>query len=179
MWRASSPSLTLQRVALHLLVQARLGEAEDLKKEGNDLFRRSEWNEALQCYRNGLARLPKRRDPVPLSPPASSSSPGPPTTDDAGDPPSPVAEGEVHGASTDAENQSEPSDRVNADSPLERECAKARSVLHANIATCHLKLASAHTHTFRIRFLTHTPCRVKMRMPLKRALKVRIGHCDT
>lgn len=158
MWRARAgpPSLTLQRIALHLLVQARLGEAEELKKEGNDLFRHGEWIEALHCYRNGLARLPKRRDPVPSPPPASSSSPGSPTTDDAGDPPSPLAEGQVHGASADANNQSEPSDHVNTDSPLERECAKARSVLHANIAACHLKMASAHTHTFRTRFLTHS-----------------------
>jgi len=116
-------------------VQARLEEAEELKQEGNNIFRLSKWNEALQCYRNGLARLPERRDPPP---PASSSSPRPPTTDDEGD--SPPAEGEVPGASTDAESQSEPSDRVNVDSPLERECAKARSVLHANIGACHLKL---------------------------------------
>ncbi|KAF8507071.1 TPR-like protein [Russula emetica] len=123
-------------------VQARLEEAEELKQEGNDLFRSSKWNEALQSYRNGLARLPKRRDPP--SPPASSSSPRPPTTGDEGD--SPLPKGEVPGASTDAESQSEPSDCVNVDSPLEYECAKARSVLHANIAACHLKLASAHTH---------------------------------
>ncbi|KAN0125130.1 TPR-like protein [Russula decolorans] len=119
-------------------VQARLAEAEELKQEGNDLFRRSKWNEALQSYRNGLTRLPKRRDPPPPPPPASSSSPRPPTTDDEGD--SPLVEGEVPGAPTDAENQSEPSDCVNVDSPLERECVKVRSVLHANIAACHLKL---------------------------------------
>jgi hypothetical protein len=48
---------------------------------------------------------------------------------------------------TDAESQNEPSDCVNVDFPLEDECEKARSVLHANIAACHLKLASsAHTH---------------------------------
>jgi hypothetical protein len=87
-----------------------------------------------------LAGLPKRRDP---SPPASSSSPQPPTTDDEGD--TPLAEGDA-GASTDAESQSKPSDCVNVDSPLEHECAKVRSILHANIAACHLKLASAHTH---------------------------------
>jgi len=125
-----------------------------------------------------LARLPKRRgDPAAAA--SSLSSPPPPTTDDEGDPP--LAEGEVPAASTDAESQSEPSDCVNVDSPLEHECAKARSVLHANIGACHLKLASAHTHSlkqFEISFLTHSRCRVKSRMPLKRALKVRIVHCD-
>jgi hypothetical protein len=126
------------------LVQARLEEADELKKEGNDLFRSSKWNEALLCYRNGLTRLPERRDPPP---PASSSSPRPLTTDDEGD--SPLAEGEVSGASTDAESQSEPSDCAKVDSPVEHECAKARSVLHANIAACHLKLASAHTHSLK------------------------------
>ena len=159
------------------LVQARLAEAEELKQEGNDLFRRSKWNEALQSYRNGLTRLPKRRDPPPPPPPpASSSSPQPPTTDDEGD--SPLAEGEAPGASTDVKSQSEPSDCINVDFPLERECAKVRSVLHANIAACHLKLASAHTHSLKQVFDTFSHCRVKSRMPLKLALKVRIGHCD-
>lgn len=120
------------------LVQARLEEADELKQEGNDLFRSTKWNEALQSYRNGLTRLPKRRDPAPA--PASSSSPPPPTTDD---------EGEAPGASTDAKSQSEPSDCVNVDSPLDHECAKMRSVLHANIAACHLKLASAHPHSLK------------------------------
>ena len=124
------------------LIQARLAEADELKQEGNDLFRRSKWNEALQSYRNGLTRLPKRKDPPP---PASSSS-QPPTTDDEGDFPD---------ASTDAKSQSEPSDSVDVDSPLEHECAKVRSILHANIAACHLKLASAHAHSLK-QFLTYS-----------------------
>ncbi|KAI0001992.1 hypothetical protein BJV77DRAFT_1057703 [Russula vinacea] len=104
---------------------AQLGEAEELKQEGNDLFRRSKWNEALQSYRNGLARLPKRRDPP-------SPSPRSPATDGEDDR-SPV-EGEASDVSADA---GEPNGCVNVDSSQERECAKARSVLHANIAACH------------------------------------------
>lgn len=119
-----------------VMVQARLEEAEELKQEGNDLFRRSKWNEALQSYRSGLAQLPKRRPPPP--------SPPPPATDEEGNPP--PAEGEFSGTPTDAESRCEPTDCVNIDSPLERECAKVRSVLHANIAACHVKLASAHAH---------------------------------
>jgi hypothetical protein len=78
----------------------------------------------------------------------------PPTTDDEGN--SPLAKGEVPGASTDAESQSEPPDCVDVDSPLEHECAKARrvSVLHANIGACHLKLVSAHTHSLKYVFDT-------------------------
>lgn len=114
-------------------MQARLGEAEGLKQEGNDLFRRGKWNEALQIYRNGLAQLPKRRNPPsPPSPPATA-------TDSSEDKP-PLEEGEATGASSEAE----PTVDANVDPLLERECVKARSVLHANIAACHVKLVSAH-----------------------------------
>jgi hypothetical protein len=62
-WQAlhgSARASSLTYTHCFALVQARLEEAEELKQEGNDLFRRSKWNEALQSYRNGLARLPKR-----------------------------------------------------------------------------------------------------------------------
>lgn len=137
-WRASVADI-------YALVQARLEEAEELKQEGNDLFRRSKWIEALQSYRNGLAQLPKRRHP-PSPPP--SPSPRPPGTDEEGDPP--PAEEET-GASTDVE----PAGSDNVDSSLERECARARSVLHANIAACHVKLASAHAHNLRAKSNIH------------------------
>jgi hypothetical protein len=127
-----------------LLIQARLGEADELKQEGNDLFRRGKWDEALQTYRNGLALLPKRRNP-PSSPPPGSPHP-PPATDDKGE--TPPAEGDANRTPTDVQNQHE---STSADSPLERECAKARSVLNANIAACHVKLASAHARNFRNR----------------------------
>jgi len=113
------------------LIQARLGEVEELKQEGNDLFRRGKWDEALQTYRHGLAQLPKRRNPP--SPPGSPHPP--PATDDEGE--TLPAEGGANRTPTDAQNQHDSSD---AGSPLERECAKARSVLNANIAACHVKL---------------------------------------
>ncbi|KAH9968932.1 hypothetical protein BC827DRAFT_1166616 [Russula dissimulans] len=103
------------------LVPTQLGEADELKQEGNDLFRRSKWNEALQSYRNGLARLPKRRIP-------------PPAPEEQGDP-LPTGE-EAAAASTETTSQNEPA----IDPSLEHECAKARSVLYANIAACHVKL---------------------------------------
>ncbi|KAI0004300.1 TPR-like protein [Russula compacta] len=110
-------------------MQVRLGEAEELKQEGNGLFRRGKWNEALQSYRNGLARLPKRKSPPsPPSPPATA------TDSSEGNPP--PGEGEATSASAEAE----PTVHANVDPLLERECVKARSVLHANIAACHVKL---------------------------------------
>ena len=124
-----------------LLMQARIGEAEGLKQEGNDLFRRGKWDEALQTYRNGLAQLPKRRNPPPPPP-----SP-PPATDEEGE--RPPAEGDANRIPTDAQNQHESTVPSDADSPLERECTKARSVLNANIAACHVKLASTHARSFR------------------------------
>jgi len=72
-----------------------------------------------------LARLPERKKP--------------PATDDL-----PPAESEGTPTHTDADvEESIASDTsVNSDSssPLERECAKARSVLNANIAACYVKL---------------------------------------
>jgi hypothetical protein len=128
-------------------MQVRLGEAEELKRDGNDLFRRSNWNDALQRYRDGLGRLPKRREPPLPSP--SSPPPTPPTTTDkqAGDPPPARGEAAATGTSTEDNSQSEPTAPAKVDSPLERECAKMRSVLHANIAACHVKLASAHARS--------------------------------
>ena len=150
-----------------LSTQARLGEAEELKQEGNDLFRRGKWDEALQMYRCGLAQLPRRNPPPPpLHPP-------PATDEESG---TPLAEGDAVPTPSDAQNQHESTVISDADSPLERECAKARSVLNANIAACHVKLASAHTRGFRNEpSLTAFSCRVKTRMPLRHALKVRFG----
>ncbi|KAI0257521.1 hypothetical protein BJV78DRAFT_1272495 [Lactifluus subvellereus] len=109
-------------------IQARLGEAEELKQEGNDLFRLNKWNEALQSYRNGLARLPKRRHPP--APPA--------TAHEEGDPP--PAEGESSRTPTEVDSPPTSDASADVDSPLERSCAKTRSVLNANIAACHVKL---------------------------------------
>ncbi|KAI0274677.1 TPR-like protein [Gloeopeniophorella convolvens] len=105
--------------------QAMLKEADELKQEGNALFRLNQVNEALQSYKDGLARLPKKVPPRPpsaeqegASPPAKSTAN---TTEDI-----------------PKENESICSAEVK--SPLEQECAKARAVLNANIGACHVKL---------------------------------------
>jgi hypothetical protein len=137
-------------------------EADELKQDGNDLFRLNKWNEALQSYRNGLTRLPKRR--CPPAPPAT-------THNEEGDPP-PAAGGETSGTPTEVDSQPISDASANA---LERECAKARSVLNANIAACHVKLVRVHARSSKAGSIFLI--RAKMKMPLKRALKVCFGHC--
>lgn len=86
-----------------------------------------------------MARLPERRKSVP------------PATDEKND--SPPAEGESTPTHTDVEESLASGTSVDSDSssPLERECAKARSVLHGNIAACYVKLVRAHADDFRER----------------------------
>ncbi|KAH9175395.1 hypothetical protein EDB89DRAFT_2113222 [Lactarius sanguifluus] len=108
-------------------VQARLAEADEIKQEGNDLFRLNKWDDALQSYRNGLARLPERRKPS--VPPATDEKSHSPSADGEGTPPTDAEESLASGFSFDFDS-----------SPLERECAKARSVFNANIAACYVKL---------------------------------------
>lgn len=129
----------------------------------------------MQSYRNGLAQLPERRSPPP--PPLQQP---PPATDEEGE--THPTEGEANRSSAEADHQTESTAHSNVvESPLDGECAKARSVLNANIAACHVKLASVRRS--RLRFECRTEFddsliyRVKTRMPLKRALKVRHGHC--
>ncbi|KAH9082043.1 hypothetical protein EDB83DRAFT_2503213 [Lactarius deliciosus] len=108
-------------------VQARLAEADEIKQEGNDLFRLNNWDDALQSYRNGLARLPERRKPS--VPPATDEKIHSPPAEDEGTPSTDAEESLASGSSIDFDS-----------SPLERECAKARSVFNANIAACYVKL---------------------------------------
>lgn len=121
------------------MIKEGLAEAEELKQEGNNLFRLNKWDDALQSYRNGLARLPERRKPVPSA------------TDEKDR--SPPAEGEDTATHTDMEESLASGTSVDSDSssPLEHECAKARSVLHANIAACNVKLVRARANDFRKR----------------------------
>jgi hypothetical protein len=120
----------LLNLGLSPTTQVRLVEAEELKQDGNGLFRLNRWNEALERYRSGLARLPKR---CPPAPPAT-------THNEESDPPQ-AAGGVTSGTPTKVDGQPTSSASANA---LERECAKTRSVLNANIAACHVKLVRVH-----------------------------------
>lgn len=90
----------------------------------------------MQSYRSGLAQLPERRNPP--TPPLHS----PPATGEEGD--ALPTGGDADRTPAEADHQIESTSPSNVvDSPLEGECAKARSVLNANIAACHMKLASS------------------------------------
>lgn len=96
----------------------RLDKANELKLEGNELFKASKWNEALVSYRTALGHLPPpNRSAKPELDQADVDSPGP-----TGDP-----------------SAAEVRDIPDA---LDAECAKARAVLHANIGACLSKLVS-------------------------------------
>ncbi|KAI9460842.1 TPR-like protein [Lactarius psammicola] len=110
-------------------VQARLAEADELKQEGNSLFRLNKWDEALQSYRNGLAQVPERRK-TSMPPATNEKSHSPPAEGEGTHTPTDIEESLASGTSVDSDSSS----------PLERECTKARSVLNANIAACYVKL---------------------------------------
>ncbi|KAJ3480878.1 hypothetical protein NLI96_g8049 [Meripilus lineatus] len=96
--------------------------ADDLKQEGNEHFRAKRWDEALAAYRTALGQLPKRA--------ASSSAKG--KHPEGPDEP----EGEGDGDSVALSETSAKGDISNL-SDSEKESAKARSILNANIGACY------------------------------------------
>ncbi|KAG1715636.1 hypothetical protein ID866_1518 [Astraeus odoratus] len=96
-----------------------LEKANELKLEGNELFKASKWSEALVAYRTGLGHLPRRKRS--LKHPADREL----SSDDGTE--------EDHDEAPQHAEQEPPSE-------VERECAKARAVLHSNIAACLTKL---------------------------------------
>ncbi|KAL4242106.1 Tetratricopeptide repeat domain-containing protein [Abortiporus biennis] len=95
-----------------------LEDADQLKLEGNDHFRRKESEEALVKYRAGLGRLPKpRKDKQP-------------DEDEEED-------DDVKKVSPTIESESQIPVKQ---TELERICAKARAVLNANIGACYVQL---------------------------------------
>ncbi|TFK57382.1 TPR-like protein [Heliocybe sulcata] len=112
-----------------------LKEAEELKLEGNDYFRAAKWNEALNTYRSGLGRLPRRREKEPNSKKGKERDFKREfeTDEDAQEVPPSDSEGDEDKAPEEEEVLPEPT-------ALEKECAKARAVLSANIGACYMKL---------------------------------------
>lgn len=101
----------------------RLDKANELKLEGNELFKATKWNEALVSYRTALGQLPLRKQSVKSElDQADIDSPDFPQQPPTGD--SSVT------TMTDTSNA------------LDSECAKARAVLYANIGACLSKLVS-------------------------------------
>ncbi|KZT05924.1 TPR-like protein [Laetiporus sulphureus 93-53] len=114
-----------------------LKDADELKQEGNEHFRAKRWGEALAVYRAGLGRLPKRKQAKRKAVPVDGKGKGRETEpSDSGD------DGSADGAE-DTEGSVQPETEEEEKRPLselEQECAKARSVMNANIGACHVKL---------------------------------------
>ncbi len=121
-----------------------------MKEDGTACFRASRWSEALVTYQAALGRLPKRKerkkrradadilaeeDPRADLPPLRRPGNG----NGAQDPDTAEAEAEAKNGLEGDANGDEKEDVVPF-SELEQECAKARSILNANIGACHVKL---------------------------------------
>ncbi|TFK40974.1 hypothetical protein BDQ12DRAFT_733323 [Crucibulum laeve] len=112
-------------------IESRLREANERKAEGNQYFREEKWNEALVVYRSALGFLP----------PASEGDAEKQSTEDAEDTDGPELTGEQKSIPTTSEPQEDRTRLdVNIESDKEKECVKARAILNANIAACHIKL---------------------------------------
>lgn len=106
-------------------------EADEIKLEGNDHFRAKQWNEALVSYRTALAHLPSRKEPATKKKKDRKvSSPSDDEADTAANEP------------TVQDSEKDTTEELPRDE-LEVDCAKARSIINANIAACYVKLASA------------------------------------
>jgi len=115
-------------------IKKALRDAEEIKQEGNDHFRSKEWVEALVCYRNALAKLPPREE-EPDAPGAGKGK------ERQASPP--LGDGVDTTTSDMGESDSKEATKTPLRPPMtqqEVECAKARSVINANIAACHVKL---------------------------------------
>ncbi|KAG7450319.1 TPR-like protein [Guyanagaster necrorhizus] len=101
-------------------IKKSLQYAEELKLEGNDHFRQAQWNEALVAYQSGLGHLPKRR--------FKSVSELPENILRTNDKDREIDEPDVT------------SDRPEVVTEMDKECARARAVLNANIGACFVKM---------------------------------------
>lgn len=107
------------------LYQTCLSEADILKAQGNDLFRTSQWNEALVAYQAGLGQLPKRREETYSGKIEEASG----LVDEEDE--EKAVEKEVEKGVTPSPVQPSETDIL---------CAKARAILNANIGACYVKL---------------------------------------
>jgi len=128
----SIPELDTEPLALdEAQIRRLLEQAEELKQEGNEHFRGKSWNEALATYRSALGRLPKR--PISRTPQNEAQMMEDEEDKDPAEP--------VPGSSSTKNKHDQSESALLEPTPLQEECAKARSVLNANIAACHMKLS--------------------------------------
>ncbi|KAK0208555.1 TPR-like protein [Desarmillaria ectypa] len=106
-------------------IEKSLRYAEELKLEGNDHFRQCRWDEALVAYKSGLGHLPKRRQKKFSEPPEDILS---------------STEGDQDEETNDNVEPVVASDNAEVETEMDRECARARAVLNANIGACFVKM---------------------------------------
>lgn len=119
-----------------------LKEAEELKLEGNEYFREKRWEEALNAYRTGLGRLPKRKESLRQNELRNDKGKGKGREDDTS------TEEARDAAEETGTSQDGPVEAEAAKVPLtglEAECSKARSIINANIGACYVKLVSGRS----------------------------------
>ena len=103
-----------------------LEKVDELKLEGNGLFKAGSWTEALVAYRTALGHLPPRKRTLNQSADRDPSA----ATDNTEAPAD--------------EHDEPPQNELEPPSVLESECSKARAILNANIAACLIKLVSSN-----------------------------------
>ncbi|KZT21656.1 TPR-like protein [Neolentinus lepideus HHB14362 ss-1] len=118
-------------------IRQSLKEAEDLKLEGNDYFRAGKWNEALNAYRSGFGRLPRRKEKESKSGKGKERDFRKEFDEDEDDRNAPPSEEEQK---EDSDEAPQDEDILPESTALEKDCAKARAVLSANIGACYMKL---------------------------------------
>jgi len=107
--------------------------ANERKYEGNECFRAKKWNEALVAYQSGLNCLPKRPSKSGTDATAASNPLPSDETAEGTDP--------SLNSSKDVEEPAiEIVSPASAENGSDKECARLRAVLNANIAACHVKL---------------------------------------
>ncbi|KAL4068232.1 hypothetical protein V8B97DRAFT_873149 [Scleroderma yunnanense] len=114
--RPPSPSLDTNSAPLEVTKEC-LEKADELKLEGNGLFKAGSWTEALVAYRTALGYLPPRKRPLNQS-----------------------ADHDPITATDDAHDEQLQNVQPEPASALELECSKVRAILNANIAACLMKL---------------------------------------
>ncbi|KAG8979937.1 hypothetical protein FRC05_007380 [Tulasnella sp. 425] len=114
-----------------------LKRGDELKSQGNDCFRKSDWDGAIRFYTQALKTVPlrpqerqtKKSRPAGLSDEDEDDA-GADGQNDTGD----KAKGKEK-----ANEPEEPQEAPKELTPLEKEAATARSVLNANLAACYVK----------------------------------------
>ncbi|KAJ3564376.1 hypothetical protein NP233_g8333 [Leucocoprinus birnbaumii] len=120
-----------------LPTEERIREANVRKAEGNDYFRKGDWQEALSAYESAIAFVPQGQ--IALQ--DERSSPPPDTSEEVRETEAEaIIEGEpiLDPQPLNVELTEELQEKL--DPEIERTCTTLRAILNANIGACHVKL---------------------------------------